>query len=151
MRTFIAAVVAAAVQASDAKFPAYAAKQGEANQNFTPLQVTEDGVSKTKYIASDACTSSGSTYTCPGTGGRGYIIDDANFDRSNPNFWTPNLLGGSVEWDADMSQHECGCFNTFYTVAMPGRDNGGGLWTADDFFYCDGNQVGGDYCPEFDL
>lgn len=34
----------------------------------------------------------------------------------NPHYFLPNLLGGSVEYDVDLSQHECGCIAAFYLV-----------------------------------
>lgn len=61
-----------------------------------------DGKEYTKYIASDWCTSHGASFTC-NMDTRGYIIDGPLFDSTNPNFYKPNLLGGSVEWDVDMS------------------------------------------------
>ena len=55
-----------------------------------------------------------------------------------------------MEWDIDMSKHECGCVSSFYLVGMPARQEDGSLGK-DEWFYCDANAVGGDLCPEFDL
>jgi len=114
--------------------------------------VTVDGTPTTKYIASDGCSSSGADYNCP-MNNRGYIINTPNWDTSNPDFFTPNLLGGSVEWDMNVSGFECGCFNTFYTVSMPGKKSDGSLDWQDGYFYCDANagNWGGAFCPEMDL
>jgi|Transcript_32346 hypothetical protein len=156
MRAFVAALAAVAVQAemipeSTLKNLILEHKQF-VNANYTPISVTVDGKKTQKYIASDWCTSDGAEFVC-NMDNRGFIIDDANFDKSNPNFFTPNLLGGSVEWDVDMSEHECGCFNTFYTVSMPAKTADGSLWNTDGYFYCDANagNWGGAFCPEFDL
>lgn len=82
---------------------------------------------------------------------RGFIMNDPVFDTNKPNFYTPNLLGGSVEWDVNVGEFECGCMNTFYTVKMPSRDYGGNLNPANDhWFYCDAN-VQDSLCPEMDL
>ena len=57
-----------------------------------------------------------------------------------------NLVGAVLEYDMDMSQVGCGCLTALYTVSMPGLDN-----NSDPFQYCDANQVGGHWCPEFDI
>ena len=58
----------------------------------------------------------------------------------------PNMLGGSVEYDIDLSEVGCGCVAALYTVLMPSVED-----NEDPFKYCDANQVGGHWCPEFDL
>lgn len=56
------------------------------------------------------------------------------------------MLGGSLEYDVDLSAVECGCVTALYTILMPAVDN------EDDIFgYCDANQVDGHWCPEFDI
>ena len=70
----------------------------------------------------------------------------------NPAYWKPNLLGGSVEWDLDLSNHECGCLATWYLVKMPGKDQDGNIWMdTDGYGYCDANMGNGNWCPEFDI
>ena len=70
----------------------------------------------------------------------------------DPKYFKPNLLGGSVEWDIDLSNHECGCIAAWYLVKMPGKDDDGNLWMdTDGYGYCDANQVDGNWCPEFDI
>ena len=156
MRAFVAALAAVAVQAEvipDTTFRHLILEHKQyVNSNYTPIDITVDGKKTTKYIASDWCTSDGGSFTC-NMNNRGFIIDSPTFDKATPNFFAPNLLGGSVEWDVDMSQHECGCFNTFYTVKMPAKVQDGSLWNTDGYFYCDANvgNHGGAFCPEFDL
>ena len=65
-------------------------------------------------------------------------------------YFTPNLLGGYVEFDTNISEKNCGCIAAIYTVLMPGRNEDGSL-NSEDHHYCDANQVGGTYCPEFDI
>ena len=58
------------------------------------------------------------------------------------------MLGGYIEYDVDLSSVGCGCVTAFYGVLMPGLDKDE---QDDPFQYCDANQVGGSYCPEFDI
>ena len=68
------------------------------------------------------------------------------------NLYRPNLLGGSVEWDIDLSNVGCGCNAAIYMVLMPGKNTNGvpnpGEWGN---YYCDANDVGGQWCPEMDM
>ena len=127
MRAFLAALAAVAVEAG--KYENLSTKAP--NATGQAITVTIDGTPTTKYIASDGCSASGSSFNCP-ENNRGYILNTPNWDSGNPDFWTPNLLGGSVEWDMDVSSFECGCFWTFYTVSMPGRKSDGSLDPASD-------------------
>lgn len=34
---------------------------------------------------------------------------------------------------------------------MPGKDASGNDWNTDGYYYCDANQVDGNFCPEFDI
>jgi hypothetical protein len=61
-------------------------------------------------------------------------------------YFKPNMLGGIMEYDIDLSLAGCGCISAIYGVVMPGIDN-----TKDKFQYCDANRVGGHWCPEFDI
>lgn len=71
----------------------------------------------------------------------------ANSDSLDPNdYFKVNLLGGSMEFDVDLSDSGCGCVAALYTILMPAKDN-----NSDPFKYCDANQVGGHWCPEFDI
>ena len=74
---------------------------------------------------------------------RMYLSNVPQADSSE--YFTVNLLGGAMEFDVDLSQVGCGCVTALYTVTMPAVDNG------DTFKYCDANQVGGHWCPEFDI
>lgn len=85
--------------------------------------------------------------------GRGYLITGPDLNKGSPNFYMPNMVGGTLEYDIDLSKHECGCVATFYQVAMPGK-YGSGVphWETDGFGYCDAPGWGGaEKCPEFDI
>ena len=93
----------------------------------------------TYYVAAGFSSKGGSDYVIPADA-RGYISTTSSLDSSNPSYFRPNLLGGSVEWDVDLSDHECGCLATFYLVSMPGKDADGNLWMdTDGWGYCDAN------------
>lgn len=141
MRAFVASIVAMAVSAQQTL---------DIPVNNSPIQMTIDGTPTTKYIASAGCSSSGSSYTC-NMNNRGFIINSPNFDTGNPDFYKPNLVGGHVEYDINLSAHECGCFNTFYTLKVPALNSDGSLWNTDGYFYCDANGPGNAYCPEMDV
>ena len=118
-------------------------------ENGSAVNVTLDGEAKTLYVVTNDGISGGSGLGIPHNT-RGYFSETPN--ASPENFFKPNLLGGSVEFDVDLSQMECGCIAAFYTVSMPAKDWNGNYTPGEDgFYYCDANQVGGTYCPEFDI
>ena len=73
-----------------------------------------------------------------------YLSESEQLDTSS--YYKPNLLGGIFEYDVDLSKVSCGCVSALYTILMPAIDNNN-----DPFKYCDANQVGGHWCPEFDI
>mmetsp|Transcript_17525 Transcript_17525/g.22210 ORF Transcript_17525/g.22210 Transcript_17525/m.22210 type:complete len:102 (-) Transcript_17525:593-898(-) len=98
-----------------------------------------DGQKDTYYVAAGFKSAGGENYQVPADG-RGYISTTSSLNKSKPSYFKPNLLGGSVEWDVDLSEHECGCIAAFYLVSMPGVDQNGDLWmTTDGWGYCDAN------------
>jgi hypothetical protein len=79
-----------------------------------------------------------------GFNGRAYLTKAQNWDPNE--YFKPNLLGGSLEYDVDLSQAGCGCNAAFYMVSMPGATE-----SSDGMHYCDAAAVGGNYCTEFDI
>ena len=61
-------------------------------------------------------------------------------------YFTPNLLGGVMEYDVDLSEVSCGCVSAIYQTLMPAVNH-----TTDPFGYCDANQIENRWCPEFDV
>jgi len=80
---------------------------------------------------------------------RAILIETPTVDPNH--YYRPNLLGGSLDYDVDLSLSNCGCIAAFYLVKTPGKASNGNYWNTDGYYYCDGNQVGGNYCPEFDI
>jgi len=71
---------------------------------------------------------------------RAFIAETPTLDLENPQYFKPNMLGGSVEWDLDLSNVECGCLATFYMIKVPGLDASGNIWMdTDGYGYCDAN------------
>jgi len=67
-------------------------------------------------------------------------------DLDTERYFKPNLLGGSMEYDVDLSDVGCGCISALYTILMPAANN-----FTDPFKYCDAANVDGHSCPEFDI
>jgi hypothetical protein len=121
----------------------------------TAVTIQENGKSKqlwavgSKWAPTSAVTDG---FKLPHSG-RTYLgTKDGNGGFSPDMFYSPNLLGGSINWDMDLSQAGCGCNAAFYMVSMPGYNSSqqpdasqGGD------YYCDANQVGGVWCPEMDI
>lgn len=154
MKSFLATLIATSAQAMFGErigdlLSLYQSKQW--GNGFSPITIAIDGVQETFYVAAGFQSKGGADYVVPWNG-RGYVSKTPTLDQSNPQYFKPNLLGGSIEWDIDLSHHECGCIAAFYLVGMPGKDHDGNLWmNTDGWGYCDANQVAGNYCPEFDL
>ncbi len=107
-----------------------------------------DGVDTTLYVQwprewSEAMTDYDKTLTFD-YNNRMYLSTQQEVDKSA--YFTPNMLGGSLEYDVDLSQVGCGCVTALYTILMPAVD-----YEEDPFAYCDANQVDGHWCPEFDI
>jgi len=104
-------------------------------------------------------------------GSGGSISDDRLTIHHNSGFslfskykddWNPKsltemkLVGKSISFDVDMSQVGCACNLAFYLISSPARDVNGDYsrGTSRDGqppFYCDANDVGGQWCPEVDI
>lgn len=86
--------------------------------------------------------------------GRTYLaVSERSSGSLDPHGWyIPNLVGGSIEFDVDLSQAGCSCNAAFYLVSMPGYDaNQNEDPSSGGDFYCDANKVGGVWCYEMDI
>ena len=118
---------------------------------YEPLVVDVDGVDTTLYVQYPAAWSQRSPDDDDHTvsfdyNNRMYLSTQQEIDRDA--FFTPNMLGGSIEYDVDLSKVGCGCVTAIYSVLMPAVDS---PQNAFPFGYCDANKVGGYWCPEFDI
>jgi hypothetical protein len=90
----------------------------------------------------------GNTMDIP-AGGRSYLSPD---NENKGVFYSPNLLGGTIEYDVDLSHSGCSCNAALYLISMPAKDwNGVPTAGKGGDYYCDANMVGGNWCPEFDI
>ena len=139
MRTFIATLAAAVVHAQRRQAP-------------QPIQIIIDGVETTKYVASWSCAGKANMLNCPPEG-RAFLVNDPWFDTDEPNLWTPNLLGASIEYDVDLKNLDCGCLSKVSLLGMPTVDKTGRFDHSDEYFYCDAglDKKGGALCPEINL
>lgn len=70
-----------------------------------------------------------------------------NGDENDPDdYFTVNLLGGSMSYDVDLSTVGCNCISALYGVTMPAQDE-----NASGQKYCDAAGIEGSYCPGFDF
>ena len=121
---------------------------------YVPVYVTLDGQPKTLYIGTPDSywfTGEGGDKVVIVPNGRAYLVEKDNID--DPHYYfTPNLLGGYVEFDTNLSSSECGCVLAFYSVLMPAKNEDGSYRLGDKSqYYCDANEVGGAFCPEYDV
>ena len=84
--------------------------------------------------------------------GRAYI---ANHDASSIQynmFYRPNLLGGNIIYDVDLTKSKCSCNAALYLVAMPGYNSKGQPDPGKSLeYYCDASGLSGNKCPEIDI
>jgi cellulase len=67
------------------------------------------------------------------------------------NFKNFSLLGKTLSYDIDVSTVGCSCNAALYFVSMPGfTQSGQADPTSGRDYYCDANEVGGEYCWELD-
>jgi len=48
-----------------------------------------------------------------------------SYTANSETIYRPNLLGGAVDYDVDLSQSNCGCIAAFYLVSAPGKNSAG--------------------------
>ena len=65
-------------------------------------------------------------------------------------YFRPNLLGGSIEYDIDLSETGCGCVANINLVRMPAFTGRGEPNISDMYYYCSSNP-GGAVCPMFNI
>jgi len=80
-----------------------------------------------------------------------YIGNKCANDFAPDVFFPFVLLGKTFSFTADLSQVGCACNAALYLVSMPAYNRQGQPdRTKCDDYYCDANDVCGEYCPEMD-
>lgn len=127
-------------------FIVYVAHLATTYAAFPSIQATVDGVPTTLYVHTPSWSEANVTGDSLSFrfNSRMYLSKSPEIDTAN--YFTPDLLGGFLTYDIDLSKVGCGCITALYGINMPAVDN-----TSDPFKYCDANQVGGHWCPEFDI
>jgi hypothetical protein len=138
MKSFITACLATAAMSlsNDAFDFSSLSNIAEVPNGWNSIQITQDGAPKTLYVASGSYASGGNRVTIP-YNNRAILSQTPNMDPKQ--YYRPNLLGGSVEYDVDLSQSNCGCIAAFYLVGAPGKNRNGDYWNTDGYYYCDAN------------
>ena len=112
------------------------------------LTIEVDGVEREIYVqptnaSGDVQVSDDKTGIMQGFNQRIYLQNGNKNDRDD--YFTVNLLGGSLEYTVDLSQQTgCNCVTALYGVRMPSSEAGGQG-------YCDSRGSEGAYCPSFDF
>ena len=52
---------------------------------------------------------------------RMYLSNSPTLDTSD--YFKPNLLGGSIEFDVNLDESGCGCLTALYAIVMPASQN----------------------------
>ena len=100
-----------------------AALSSSVNAQYPSLTATENDQEITLYVQYPnwaSATTTGSSFSY-GYNNRMYLSTSPTLDPQS--FYKPNLLGGSMEYDVDLSQVSCGCVSALYTILMPAADN----------------------------
>ena len=119
------------------------------------VSVTENGQPIDIWLAvhgGPTVSSNGETIRVPHNNKAYLTTSNGNGAFTPGMYYAPNLLGGSIAYDVDLSQAGCSCNAALYLVGMPARDRAGDYLAgpAGDY-YCDANDVDGSWCGELDI
>ena len=114
MKTFFSMAIAGLAAASPVPYI-----YQNSSSEWTALNIKEDGKDKTVYIAAPSYfKGEGGDHLKVPMNGRALL---SNSPTLNPDkYYKPMLLGGSIEYDVDMSTIGCNCVTSFYLVSAPG-------------------------------
>ena len=114
---------------------------------FPPLRINIDGVDTELFVLhpiwSEHVVTTDHTLNIK-FNNRGYLAKVNEVDPAQ--YFKINVLGAILTYDVDLSKAGCGCVASLYMTRMPAEAN-----VYDPFRYCDANQNGGYFCPEFDI
>lgn len=141
-----------------------------ADQNHSKNSTGSTRKSQAKYEKHDIVVGGVSSAVLAGDG-RGSVQGDAltmNHDSGFTLFsgfadrWEPSkiiqlkLLGKMISFTVDLSKVGCACNVAFYLISSPAHGPDGALSPGNGQdrqppYYCDANDVGGQWCPEVDI
>lgn len=133
-----------------------AAGQGAATECVGPLPLTVDGETETWSVITNAGASGISTSNSSlsmAHNDRAYLVSQCLMAFS-PDLYAKNwkLLGRALNFSVDLSSAGCACNVAFYLISMPGFGSDQQPFPAQDgSYYCDANDVDGNFCPEVDI
>ena len=113
-----------------------------AADSYPLMQVTVDDSVVDLYLAHFPGIDSGSDNlaeiknTAPGKDRRYLAYFDSDDSLDPTRYFTPKLLGGSLEYDEDLSEAHCGCDAALYLVRMPATKEDGTSNPTDGYYYC---------------
>lgn len=118
------------------------------------LKIIENGhVKQVWLLAGDKQMNSEDTgFTLPHNSHTMVGVRDGHGGFAADIYYTPNLFGGAIEYDIDLSQAGCGCDVAAYIIRMPAHNADGSLRPGNDgSYYCDAMASRGAFCPDIDL
>ena len=86
--------------------------------NTKELRILENGANKTVYLQSQGgfTTPNETAFTIP-HGRQLFLTNTSSWGPSN--FYNPNMLGGSIEFDISLGDAGCSCNMAVYLARMP--------------------------------
>lgn len=122
--------------------------------SYGSVSVEVDGVSKNlPVIAPDGgVVNTDGNKVVLGFNARVYLGKEGVTDIGPNSYQNFKLDGLELEYTVKLGDAGCNCVAAFYMVAMPGKDSSGNYAPShDNSYYCDANNVGGVWCPEWDI
>jgi len=113
-----------------------------------PITIIEDGKSITRYVVStwpQGATISGTSITLEHNN-QIQIANESSNSYNSIMFQQYQILYKTISYTVDLSNIGCSCNGAFYLVTMPGTNSG-----QSGDYYCDANDVNGEWCWEMDI
>jgi len=85
----------------------------------SPIEVNVNGGTQNMFINGSGSAAGANGYTLHHNSG----VKLMKSSQIDPNqFYQPDLLGGSIEYDIGLSNVDCSCNAAFYMVSSPGKN-----------------------------
>merc|ERR1712086_397476 len=89
---------------------------------FPTIKVKENGVDMTLYMVGQNNMKQGDSEVDVKFNGRAYLTKE---DKVDGQYYSPSLMGGSLEYDVNLSESGCSCDAAVYLTKMPALDANG--------------------------